>query len=63
MNLLERLERIIEMGQQVAQGTTQWRCRTGNTSVNAGNLHSSQSTDTSWGGAEGNIYKKVKKNI
>jgi hypothetical protein len=37
-SLLERLGRIIEMGQRLAKGTTHERCRTGNTVVNAGNL-------------------------
>ena len=63
MNLLKRLGRIIEMGQQVAKGTTRQRCRTGNTFISAGNLRSSQSTDTSRGGEVRDIYKKVKKNI
>ncbi len=31
LNLLERLDGIIEMGQRVAKGTTQLRCRTSNT--------------------------------
>ncbi len=62
-NLLGRVGRIIEMRQRVAKGTTHSQCRTDNTFVNAGNLRSSQSKDTSRKGEVRTISRKVKKFI